>query len=155
MENFFRRVSSRFGNRERRADPGDILVNQDPNDTDAQVVRIEQSFNRLVDKVRALAARGDALASKLGANLGKVFRKAFPNDPDTPTRETSEDPYSPGRDSGFLRGEGLEEVLGSFYDFGKSVLDEFGAVVTQVFDDISETAREEKKSGNDGVLENS
>lgn len=69
--------------------------------------------------------------------------------------ETPEDPYSPGRDSGFLQGVGLEEVLGSFYDFGKSVLDEFGAVVTQVFDGISEAVQEEKKNGNDAVLENS
>uniref|UniRef100_H3DMS8 Clusterin n=1 Tax=Tetraodon nigroviridis TaxID=99883 RepID=H3DMS8_TETNG len=131
VENFFRRVSSRFGNRERRADRGDILVNQDLNDTDAQVVRIEESFNRLVDK------------------------KTFLKDLDAPTKETSEDPYSPDRDSGFLQGVGLEEVLGSFYDFGKSVLDEFGAVVTQVFGGISEVVQEEKKNGNDAVLENS
>lgn len=69
--------------------------------------------------------------------------------------ETIEDPYSPGRDSGFLQGVGLEEVLGSFYDFGKSVLDEFGAVVTQVFDGISEAVQEEKKNGNDTLLDSS
>ncbi|CAG12292.1 unnamed protein product [Tetraodon nigroviridis] len=146
VENFFRRVSSRFGNRERRADRGDILVNQDLNDTDAQVVRIEESFNRLVDKVSALAARGDTLVSRLSAKLGKVFQKTFLKDLDAPTKETSEDPYSPDRDSGFLQGVGLEEVLGSFYDFGKSVLDEFGAVVTQVFGGISEVVQEEKKN---------
>lgn len=67
----------------------------------------------------------------------------------------TEDPYSPGRDSIFLQGVGLEEVLGSFYDFGKSVLDEFGAVVTQVFDGISEAVQEKNKNGNDAVLENS
>lgn len=114
-----------------------------------------ESFNRLVDKVGALAARGDTLASRLGARLGKVFQETFLNEPDAPMEETSEDPYSPERDSGFLQGVGLEEVLGSFYDFGKSVLDEFGAVVTQVFDGISEAVQEEKKNGDDAGLGNS
>lgn len=97
-------------------------------------------------------ARSDTLASRLGAKLGIVFQKAFLNDLDLPREETTGDPYSPGRDSGFLQGVGLEEVLGSFYDFGKSVLDEFGAVVTQVFEGISETVQEEKKNGNNAVL---
>lgn len=116
---------------------------------------MEESFNRLVDKVGALAVRGDTLASRLGAKLGKAFQQTFLNELDAPTEETTEDPFSPDRDSGFLQGVGLEEVLGSFYDFGKSVLDEFGAVVTQVFDGISETVQEERKNGNDAVLENS
>lgn len=154
VENFFRRVSSRFGNRERRARRGDILVNQDLNNTDAQVVGIEESFNRLANKVSSLAARSDMLVSRMGAKLGKVFQKEFLNDLDAPMEETTDDAFSPARDSGFLQGVGLEEVLESFYDFGKSVLDEFGAVVTQVFDGISETVQEEKKTGNNTVLEN-
>lgn len=152
VENFFRRVSSRFGNRERRTGRGDILVNQDLNNTDAQVVHIEESFNLLANKVSSLAARSDMLVSRMGAKLG--FQKAFLNDLDAPIEETTNDAFSPARDSGFLQGVGLEEVLESFYDFGKSVLDEFGAVVTQVFDGISETVQEEKKTGNNTVLEN-
>lgn len=154
MENFFRRVSSRFGNHERRADPGDILVNQEVNNTDTQVVRIEESFNRLANKVSTLVARSDMQASKMGAKLGKVFQKAFLSNPDAPAEDTTDDAYSPSRDSGFLQGVGLEQVLDSFYDFGKSVLDEFGAVVTQVFDGISETVQVEKKTGNGAVLGN-
>ncbi|TNM98378.1 clusterin-like protein 1 [Takifugu flavidus] len=146
VENFFRRVSSRFGNRERRAGRGDILVNQDLNNTDAQAVRIEESFNRLANKVSSLVALSDMLVSRMGAKLGKVFQKAFLNDLDAPMEKTTDDTFNPARDSGFLQGVGLEEVLESFYDFGKSVLDEFGAVVTQVFDGISETVQEEKKT---------
>lgn len=152
MESFFRRVSSRFGNRESRADPGDILVNQEVNNTDTQVLRIEESFRRLANKVSTLVARSDVQASRMGAKLGKVFQKAFLSDLDAPAEEATDDAYSPSRDSGFLQGVGLEEVLDSFYDFGKSVLDEFGAVVTQVFDGVSETEREEKKTGNGAVL---
>lgn len=153
MEKFFRRVSSRFGNHEPRSDPGDILVNQDLNDTDTQVFRIEESFNHLVSKVNSLVGRCDVVVSRMGAKLGNVFQKAFLNDLGAPIEETTDDSYSPDQDSGFLQGVGVEEVLGSFYDFGKSVLDEFGAVVTQVFDGISEVMQEEKKIGNDAVLQ--
>lgn len=152
VENFFRRVSSRFGNREPRADSGDILVNQDINNTDTQVVGIEESFNRLVSKVNSLVGRCDVAVSRMGTKLGKVFQNAFLNDLGAPMEETTDDRYSPDQDSGFLQGVGLEEVLGSFYDFGKNMLDEFGAVVTQVFDDISEVVQE-KKTGNDAVLQ--
>lgn len=129
------------------ADPGDILVNQDLNDTDSQVAHIEDSFNRLVDKVTSLVGHSKTLALRMGAQLGKVFQTEFLNDLDAPMEEMTNDTYSPSRDSGFLQGVGLEEVLGSFYDFGKSVLDEFGAVVTQVFDGISDVVQEEKKTG--------
>lgn len=148
-------MSSRFGNREPRADPGDILVNQEVDDADTQVVRIEESFNRLANKVSTLVARSDTQASRMGARLGEVLQKAFLSDVDAPAEETTDDAYSPSRDSGFLQGVGLEEVLDSFYDFGKSVLDEFGAVVTQVVDSLSETVREEKRTGNGAALGNS
>eukprot|EP00064_Thunnus_orientalis_P008711 superscaffoldBa00001057_g8734 len=147
VENFFRRVSTRFGPREPRMDTGDILVNQDPDNTDTEVVRIEDSFNRLISKVGMLVNRSVALVSRMNDRLDKVLQRAFLNDTDDLTEETTSDPYYPARDSGFLQGVGLEEVLDSFFDFGKSVVDEFGAVVTQVFDDLHEAVEEEKKKG--------
>lgn len=144
----FRRVSRRFGPREPRTDPGDIVVDQGPDDTATEIARIEDSFKRLIHKVSALVDRSIALVSRMSSSLDKVLQKAFLNDTDTLTEESTRDPYSPSRDSGFLQGVGLEEVLDSFFDFGKSVLDEFGAVVTQVFDDTSEAVQEEKKRGN-------
>lgn len=125
------------------------MVNQGPgNNTDTEIVRIEDSFKRLIHKVSALVDRSIALVSRMSSSLDKVLQKAFLNDTDTLTEESTSDPYSPSRDSGFLQGVGLEEVLDSFFDFGKSVLDEFGAVVTQVFDGTSEAVQEEKKRGN-------
>lgn len=61
--------------------------------------------------------------------------------------ETTPDSYYPARDSGFLQGVGLEEVMDSFLDFGKSVVEEFEAVVTQVFDGLHEAVEEETKKG--------
>lgn len=144
----FRRVSRRFGPREPLANPGDILVNQGPEDADKEVARIEDSFHRLMGKVGTLVARSVSLVSRLSTKIDAALQKSFLNDTDALTEETTSDPYNPSHDSGFLQGVGLEEVLDSFFDFGKSVLDEFGAVVTQVFDDISESAQEEKMKGN-------
>ncbi|KAM8726997.1 clusterin-like protein 1 [Acanthopagrus schlegelii] len=145
VENLFRRVSRRFGPREPSIEAGDILVNQGPDGPDTEVARIEDSFNRLVSKVGALVERSITLVSRISTRLDKALQKAFLNDTDVLAEESTTDPYNPSRDSGFLQGVGLEEVLDSFFDFGKSVLDEFGAVVTQVFDDIHEAVEEEKK----------
>ncbi|XP_005742549.1 clusterin-like protein 1 isoform X1 [Pundamilia nyererei] len=144
VENFFKRVSQRFGPRETNLEAGDILVNQD-NNTDTEIVQMEDSFNRLVNKVGMLVNRSVTLVSKLSSRLDKALQRAFLNNTDILMEETTSDPYDPARDSGFLQGVGLEEVLESFFDFAKSVVDEFGAVVTQVFDDIHKTVEEEKK----------
>lgn len=131
-------------------DAGDILVNQGPDDTDAQVVRIEDSFNRLISKVGVLVNRSVALVSRMSSRLDKALQQAFLNDTDPLTEVTTSDPYDPSRDSAFLQGVGLEEVLDSFFDFGKSVVEEFGAVVTQVFDELHEAVEEKKKKGSGG-----
>ncbi|KAM9323121.1 clusterin-like protein 1 [Pholidichthys leucotaenia] len=146
VENFFKRISSRFGPREPSMDAGDFLVNQGPENTDTDVVRIEDSFNRLLTKVGTLVNRSISLVSRMSSRLDKVLQRAFLNATYVQTEETPSDPYYPGRDSGFLQGVGLEEVLESFFDFGKSVVEEFGAVVTQVFDDVHSTVEEERKT---------
>ncbi|GAA6235975.1 clusterin-like protein 1 isoform X1 [Lates japonicus] len=145
VENFFHRVSERFGPREPPIDAGDILVNQSTENTDTEVIRIEDSFNRLISKVGTVVNHSIALVSRMSSRLDKVLQRAFLNDTDALMEESTSDPYYPGRDSGFLQGVGVEEVLDSFFDFGKSVVEEFGAVVTQVFDDLHEAVEEEKK----------
>lgn len=147
MENFFRRVSKRFGPREPPIDAGDILVNQSTENTDTEVIRIEDSFNRLISKVGTVVNHSVTLVSRMSSRLDKVLQRAFLNDTDALMEESTSDPYYPARDSGFLQGVGVEEVLDSFFDFGKSVVEEFGAVVTQVFDDLHEAVEEEKKKG--------
>ncbi|XP_012711368.2 clusterin-like protein 1 [Fundulus heteroclitus] len=145
VESFFQRVSRRFGPRERPLEAGDILVNQGPDEAETDVVQIEDSFRRVLSKVGTLVNRSIALVSRMSSKFDRVLQKAFLNDTDAPTEESASDPYYPGRDSGFLQGVGLEEVLESFFDFGKSVVEEFGAVVTQVFDDLQQTVEEETK----------
>lgn len=125
----------------------DILVNQDPENTDTEVARIENSFNHLINTVGMLVDRSVALVSRMSNRFDKALQRAFLNNTDLLMEETTTDTYYPARDSGFLQGVGLEEVMDSFLDFGKSVVEEFGAVVTQVFDDLHEAVEEETKKG--------
>lgn len=148
VENFFQRVSSRFGSGKRAVEAGDILVNQDPDGSDAEVVQIEDSFQRVMSRVGALVNRSISLASRMSGGLDAALQRAFL---DAPADESTSDPFAPGRDSGFLQGVGVEEVLESFFDFGRSVVEEFGAVVTQVFDDLHQAVEEENQKGDPDV----
>ncbi|KAM4552698.1 clusterin-like protein 1 [Odontesthes bonariensis] len=143
--NFFQRVSRRFGPRERNLEAGDIVVNQGPDNSAADVVQIEDSFNRVMNKVGTVVNRSITLVSRMSNRLDKVLQRAFLNNTDVQPKDATSDPFYPGRDSGFLQGVGLEEVLESFFDFGKSVVEEFGSVVTQVFDDLHQAVEAETK----------
>uniref|UniRef100_A0A3Q2E5G5 Clusterin n=2 Tax=Cyprinodon variegatus TaxID=28743 RepID=A0A3Q2E5G5_CYPVA len=145
VENFFQRVSRRFGPRERPLEAVDILMNQGPDESEKDVVHIEDSFKRVLSQVGTLVNRSITLVSRISSKLDGALQRAFLNNTDVESEESPSDPYYPARDSGFLQGVGLEEVLESFFDFGKSVVEEFGAVVTQVFDDLHKTEKEETK----------
>ncbi|KAM9789600.1 clusterin-like protein 1 [Neosynchiropus ocellatus] len=145
VENFFRRVSKRFGPREAVPLEEDLQVQPGPDDSDSAVVRIKDSFSHLVSRVGSVVNRSETLVSRMKDKMDKVLQQAFLNNTDLLADEATSDPYNPARDSGFLQGVGLDEVLDSFFDFGKSVVEEFGAVVTQVFDNLQETVEEQKK----------
>jgi len=140
VENFFHRVSRRFGPREPPVEAADILVNQSTEKPDLDVVRLEESFDRLMSNVGTVVNRSVVLVAKMGSKLDRVLQAAFFNS--TEEQEATSDPFYPARDSGFLQGVGLEEVLESFFDFGRSVVEEFGAVVTQVFEEEKVKARD-------------
>ncbi|KAL2097646.1 hypothetical protein ACEWY4_006853 [Coilia grayii] len=138
--NFFRRLSSHFGPR-----GSDLGENQTAESPEQEVVRIEDSFSSLLSKVGNLVNRCVVLVSHMHRQLDSTLRKTF--DPKVQDKETEIVLPSPNEDldSGFLKGIGLEEVMDSFFDFGRSVVEEFGAVLTQVFDDVGDAAEEEKK----------
>ncbi|XP_072296917.1 clusterin-like protein 1 [Eucyclogobius newberryi] len=151
VQTFFRRVSGRFGPQQTKLEPGDVLVNQESPETN--VSRIEESFSELVSRVRTLVNRTMALAAQMKGRWDQSLQDGFMND----TRDQSvleknpADPFYPARDSGFLQGVGLDEVLDSFYDFGRSVAQEFGSVVTQVFGDLNKAVEEVKKTDRESI----
>ncbi|XP_029971915.1 clusterin-like protein 1 [Salarias fasciatus] len=140
---FFQRISERFSSRQLAAESGDILVNQGLDSTDLDVDRIEDSFNRLLRRVSWLVERSAGLVSRMSSRLDRALQTAFLNQTRAPAAPPTLDPLDPARDSGFMQGVGLEEVLESFFDFGKSVVEEFGAVVTRVFDDLQQAAEQQ------------
>lgn len=121
--------------------------NQTAESSEQDVVRIEDSFGSLLSKVGTLVSRCVVLATNMHQKLDSTLRKTF--DPKLQGKEEEIVLASPDEDldSGFLKGVGLEEVMESFFDFGRSVVEEFGAVLTQVFDDISDAVEEERKRG--------
>ncbi|XP_031418861.1 clusterin-like protein 1 isoform X1 [Clupea harengus] len=140
--NFFHRVTSHLGPQGSEEQLGQ---NQTAESSEQDAVRIEDSFGMLLSKVGTLVNRCVVLASRMQHKLDRNLRKTY--DPALQDREAEIVLPSPDRDldSGFLKGVGLEEVMESFFDFGRSVVEEFGAVLTQVFDDMGDAADEERK----------
>ncbi|KTF74507.1 hypothetical protein cypCar_00032228 [Cyprinus carpio] len=148
LQNFFQRLSSRFGLRDTQ---DDIVLNQSAENPDLEVVRIEDSFSNLVTKVGSLVSRSVVLVSHFHHELDQALRRAF--SPELQEDKESElvlKPANKALDTAFQEGVGLEDVLESVFDFGRSVLEEFGAVVTQAFSDIHDTMEktEEKECPN-------
>lgn len=127
------------------------MLNQSAENPDLEVVRIEDSFSNLHSKVGTLVSRSVVLVSHFHHELDQALRRAF-------SPELQEDkesklvlkPANKALDSAFLEGVGLEDVLESFFDFGRSVLEEFGAVVTQAVSDIHDAM--EKTDEQKGAL---
>ncbi|XP_059914409.1 clusterin-like protein 1 [Gadus macrocephalus] len=143
-QSFFHRVSRRSVPQEPTVEAGDIMVNQEPGSRQAEAAEaaeaalIEASFSQLMRRVGGLVERSRTLVGRSRSRLDDALRGAFFNRDESESDGGSEgeiaDPASPGpfdpaHDSGFLQGVGLDEVLDSFYDFGRSVVEEFGAVV--------------------------
>nr|XP_055059905.1 clusterin-like protein 1 [Misgurnus anguillicaudatus] len=135
LQNFFQRLqSSHFGPRDTHDE--DVL-NQSTEDPDLDVVRIEDSFTNLLTKVGTLSNRSIVLVSHFHHEMDQGLRQAF-----SPESEVVPKPSGEPLDSAFLSGLGLDDVLESFFDFGTSVLEEFGAVITQVFSDLHDSVEE-------------
>ncbi|KAK7159285.1 hypothetical protein R3I94_005576 [Phoxinus phoxinus] len=147
LQNFFQRLSSRFGPRDAQ---DEVALNQSAENPDLEVVRIEDSFSNLLTKVGTLVNRSTVLVSHFHHELDQALRRAFsPELQEDKESELALKPANKALDSAFREGVGLDDVLESFFDFGRNVLEEFGAVITQAFSDIHDavgkTAKEEEK----------
>ncbi|KAK7944574.1 hypothetical protein WMY93_000302 [Mugilogobius chulae] len=149
VQNFFRRVSMRFGPQQTKLESGDILVNQEVPETN--VSRMEASFTELASRVSAVVNRTKALVSQMKGRWDQKLQNSFLNFSQSEPEKDPADSFPPALDSGFLQGVGLDEVLDSFYDFGRSVAQEFGSVVTQVFGDLNKAVEEAKKTERESI----
>ncbi|XDV27423.1 hypothetical protein PO909_030958 [Leuciscus waleckii] len=143
LQNFFQKLSSRFGPRDAR---DEVALNQSAENPDLEVVRIEDSFSNLLTKVGTLVNRSAVLVSHFHHELDQALRRAFsPELQEDKESELALKPANKALDSAFLEGVGLDDVLESFFDFGRNVLEEFGAVITQAFSDIHDAVEKTPK----------
>ncbi|KAJ8336469.1 hypothetical protein SKAU_G00376890 [Synaphobranchus kaupii] len=144
VERFFRKMTS-LANQ-------DLLVNSSPDDPDLEVLKVEDSFSRLLKKVGTLYDKSVVLVTNMHQEFNQVFREVFSLETRggsvEPLSQTQKDPDS----SDFFQGVGLDDVLESFFYFSKSVLQEFSSVVTQAFDDIEQTFQQSEVQKEKGSL---
>lgn len=121
-------------------------MNQSEENPDLDVVRIEDTFSSLLTKVGDLVNSSMVLVSHFKRKLDQTLHKAF-----TPELQEDIDAHFPlaseEQDMAYMRGVRLDEVLESFFDFGRSLAEDFRAVVTQVFDELHSTVEEAEKEG--------
>ncbi|MBN3307364.1 CLUL1 protein, partial [Amia calva] len=146
VKEFIQKMSSQFS----LLDNQDLIFNQTSESFDIEVVQIENSFNQLLSEVGSLYAQSMALFDKMREKFDQAFQAMFTSDPQA--KGLIEKPLSPAPqtyDSGFLDGLGLEDVLESFLDFGRTVFDDFSSVITEVFDDLHKNTEDgsEKEKG--------
>lgn len=140
VEDFFRKTSAQF-----QLEGGQGLVHsqgpEDLEDLDEEMMRVEDSFSQLQHRVSVLYERSMELVMNTRRQFDCTFRDAFI----ASLKPKSLLPAPDVLDADFLKGIGLEDVLDSFFDFGKSMLEDFGSVITEVFEDIQEAVQKESE----------
>lgn len=111
---------------------------QTPDGMEQELVQVDASFRQLKSRVGVLYNTSVELVNRMHQEFGHTFHVAFTTDLKprllTPTEETPS--------LGFLRGMGLEHILDSVYDFGKTMLEEFSYAMTDTLDEVKETQQQ-------------
>nr|XP_023684403.1 clusterin-like protein 1 [Paramormyrops kingsleyae] len=94
-----------------------------------RIPRMEDSFSRLLEQMKALYDGSLLLVTKLHKHLGEAFQTAFAvNNSQSPTAAPD------ALDTSFFEGISLEDILESFFDFGRNIYQELSSVTKWVFD---------------------
>uniref|UniRef100_A0A3B4ES10 Clusterin n=1 Tax=Pundamilia nyererei TaxID=303518 RepID=A0A3B4ES10_9CICH len=110
-----------------------------------ELLQAEASFSDLLSNISLLYNQSIGLAKKMQPVFGHAFLETFATELQSSTLSTR------GSSSGFLGSVGLEHVLHSVLDFGKSVLEGFSAPVADLFEEIKE-AEEYVQQSNTGLF---
>lgn len=128
VEEFFRRMSSQFPS----PDSQDELGQQSSESPDVDLQWVEDSFTSLQNKVHDLYDKAAMLVSNMSKEFDTAFQTAFAANSSSRLLSPDQAVLEPG----FFQGVRLDDVLESFFDFGKSVIEEFSSVITDVFDQV-------------------
>ncbi|XP_072567806.1 clusterin-like protein 1 [Paramormyrops kingsleyae] len=92
-----------------------------------RIPRMEDSFSRLLEQMKALYDGSLLLVTKLHKHLGEAFQTAFAvNNSQSPTAAPD------ALDTSFFEGISLEDILESFFDFGRNIYQELSSVTNQL-----------------------
>ncbi|XP_039610108.1 clusterin-like protein 1 [Polypterus senegalus] len=146
VENFFQEFSpflSTFDNQ-------DILVNQNEERGNNELAHMEDSFKEMVSEVSTLFDRSVSLFYKLHEEFDQSFQAAFISGLNVEGAQKKQIPLNDVDSAqGFLEGLTLNNVMESFFDFGKAIFEEFSSVVTEVLDEFHDTVTEEEEHEGD------
>ncbi|KAG2458218.1 CLUL1 protein, partial [Polypterus senegalus] len=150
VENFFQEFSpflSTFDNQ-------DILVNQNEERGNNELAHMEDSFKEMVSEVSTLFDRSVSLFYKLHEEFDQSFQAAFISGLNVEGAQKKQIPLNDVDSAqGFLEGLTLNNVMESFFDFGKAIFEEFSSVVTEVLDEFHDTVTEEEEHEGGNVPE--
>ncbi|XP_046879863.1 clusterin-like protein 1 [Hypomesus transpacificus] len=146
VEEFFKKMSAQLETQDevynQNQDPDQSQKpesqTQTPDGMEQELVQVDASFRQLKSRVGVLYNTSVELVNRMHQEFGHTFHVAFTTDLKprllTPTEETPS--------LGFLRGMGLEHILDSVYDFGKTMLEEFSYAMTDTLDEVKETQQQ-------------
>lgn len=97
---------------------------------DGDLQWVEDSFTNLQNKVYDLYDKAAMLVSSMNKELDTAFQATFTADSTSRLLSPDQSVLEPG----FFQGIRLDDVLESLFDFGRSVMEEFSSVITDIFD---------------------
>uniref|UniRef100_A0A3B3SID6 Clusterin n=1 Tax=Paramormyrops kingsleyae TaxID=1676925 RepID=A0A3B3SID6_9TELE len=97
---------------------------------DGDLQWVEDSFTSLQNKVYDLYDKAVMLVSSMSKELDTAFQATFAANSTSRLLSPDQSVLEPG----FFQGIRLDDVLESLFDFGRSVIEEFSSVITDVFD---------------------
>nr|XP_023649172.1 clusterin-like protein 1 [Paramormyrops kingsleyae] len=145
VEEFFRRMSSQFLSFDSQDEPGQ----QSSESPDGDLQWVEDSFTSLQNKVYDLYDKAVMLVSSMSKELDTAFQATFAANSTSRLLSPDQSVLEPG----FFQGIRLDDVLESLFDFGRSVIEEFSSVITDVFDQTpQDSERVSEQQTGTGIL---
>ncbi|XP_071768220.2 clusterin-like protein 1 [Centroberyx gerrardi] len=155
VEEFFRKLSSQletpdqvYNQNEENLDLTSSVQNQNQNQNqiaegkaDLELLQAEASFSQLLSNISLLCNRSMVLVKNMQQVFGHSFLVAFTADLKPRSLSPTQD-----RTAGFFRTMGLDHVLDSVYNFGRTVMEEFSSTVADVFEEIQEAEEDLQQS---------
>ncbi|XP_039473780.1 clusterin-like protein 1 [Oreochromis aureus] len=151
VDEFFRKMATKLEdaeqvhNKNEENSGGSVAAeNQVTEDkSNMELLQAEASFSELLSNISLLYNQSIGLAKKMQPVFGHAFLETFATELQSSTLSTR------GSSSGFLGSVGLEHVLHSVLDFGKSMVGGFSAPVADLFEEIKEAEEYVQQSSRD------